>query len=162
MTDWVYSWFKLHFIHYTDVSATHFISTPCMFTPHYSCCILHFITASIYIYMLYCISMFPLASLCTMATACIKDSEYFSRCNITFLISDTIHCLPFHPGLCSQQVTACFRLVFTANRLPPRYFLRGTKRYKLVAATLQPGLWLVAVQQLGGYGTPSLQSWSHF
>ena len=22
-------------------------------------------------------------------------------------------------------------------------------------------LWLVAVQQLGGYGTPSLQSWSH-
>jgi hypothetical protein len=37
---------KLHFIHFTDVSATHFISTPCMFTTHYSCCIMHFVTAT--------------------------------------------------------------------------------------------------------------------
>ena len=53
-------------------------------------------------------------------------------------------CIPLQqksvPSACSQQVTACFRSVFIVNCLPHRYFLRGQNRWKLLGATLQPGL----------------------
>jgi hypothetical protein len=63
------------------------------------------------------------------------------------------------PSACSQQVTACFRSVFIANCLPHRYFLIDTNRWKLLGATLQPGLATGCSKQLGSYEPTSLQSW---
>ena len=43
-----------------------------------------------------------------------KTVNISARCNITFLISDTIHCLPFHPMFCKHGCHNYIRLLTVA------------------------------------------------